>query len=208
MVEVVTTGERDIPTIRQTDVTTEVQVLRELIRIAHAVVIKLTSGILTHGDTIAKADRPRHGELHITILIGLGHTGIFLTGTMLTSLQRVVEVAIKTRIVLVIAVALIVFALVLVFVRHLLATQPLEELSHLLIAQRVRQVLRHALETTKATVAILRAVTDIRTGTHRVCLVGISGKGGIEVKCIALRQFQTQTGVQVTPWTRLCSEVI
>ena len=94
MVEVVTTGERDIPTIRQTDVTTEVQVLRELIRIAHAVVIELASGILTHGDTIAKTDRPRHGELHITILIGLGHTGIFLTGTMLTSLQRVVEVAI------------------------------------------------------------------------------------------------------------------
>ena len=126
---------------------------------------------------------------------------------MLTCLQILVKVRIQVVIVFVI-VAVAFTLLVLVFLLHLLATQPLEEVGYLLVVQCIRQVLRHTLETTKASVAILRTFTDIRTGTHRVCLIGIGGEGSTQIEGIALCQFQTETGIEVTPWARLGSKVI
>ena len=80
---------------------------------------------------------------------------------MLTSLHLVVEVGIDTGIVVVLLLVLI-----LVVLLHTLATQPLEEVGHLLVVQRVVEVLRHALETSETSVAILRTITDIRTGAY------------------------------------------
>ena len=80
---------------------------------------------------------------------------------MLTSLHLVVEVGIDTCIVFVLLLVLI-----LVVLLHTLATQPLEEVGHLLVVQGVVEVLRHALETSEASIAILRTIADIRTGAY------------------------------------------
>lgn len=61
VVEVVTAGERNVPTVTDADVSADVQCLGELIRIAHLLVIELVYiGVLTHCDTVAEGQRPWH----------------------------------------------------------------------------------------------------------------------------------------------------
>ena len=122
---------------------------------------------------------------------------------MLTSLHLVVEVGIDTSIVFVLLVVLIFVVLL-----HTLATQPLEEVGHLLIVQGVVEVLRHALETSETSVAILRTIADIRTGAYRVGLIGIGGEDGIQREGVALRQLQAQTRGEVAPRAHISSHVI
>ena len=102
-IEVITTGERDVPTVSNTDITTEIQVLRDLIRITHGIVIKLTSCILTHRDSIADTERPRNTERHIAILVSLCHS--FLpAGSMFSCLHLIIDIGLYTSVVLIIII--------------------------------------------------------------------------------------------------------
>ena len=118
---------------------------------------------------------------------------------MLASLHIGIDIGIAARVKLFLGLVFRLF--------HLLATQPLEEVSHLLVVQRVRQVLRSTLETTEATSTILCVVAYIRIAVL-VQVVGVGGKDCIHIKGIALRQFQTQSHGEVTPRLLLSGKVI
>ena len=103
ILKVIARRERDIPAIREADVSTHVQVLRELIRITHRVIVELaTVSILTHRDTIAETQRPRHRILHEAVFISLGLTGILLSGTMLARLKVFIQVRLYVNVVIVV----------------------------------------------------------------------------------------------------------
>ena len=125
---------------------------------------------------------------------------------MLASLHVGVEVGVESGVVLVVvaAAAFLVFILLV----DLLAAQPLEEVGHLGIVERVGEVLRHALEASEASVAVLGAVADVGACAHGVGFVGVGGEGGVEVEGVALGELQSEARTEVAPGSRLGGEVV
>ena len=123
---------------------------------------------------------------------------------MLAGLHLVVDIGIQASVVFI--VFLVVILVLLLF--SLFATQPLEEIGDFLVGEVVVEVLRHTLETSETALAILRTRADIRTCTHGIGFVGISGKLGIEVEGVTLRNLQSQRGAEVTPRALLGGKVV
>src|SRR5574344_2981374 len=105
VLKVITRRERDVPTIGNAKVTADIEVLGELIRIAHRIVIELATGVFSHGDTITQTERPRKIESHITVFVGLCLAGIILTGTMFSTFHILIDIGFNTCIVVVITIS-------------------------------------------------------------------------------------------------------
>ena len=101
---------------------------------------------------------------------------------MFSSLHLIIDIRLYPCIILII-IPLVLFTFLLA---DFLATQPFEEVCHLIIIDGIRQVLRHTLETTEASLAVLRTVSDIRATAHRIHLIGIGSEYRVQVEGIAL----------------------
>ncbi len=119
-------------------------------------------------------------------------------------LQRLVLVCLA---VIVVVTAALLVVLRVVFL-HLLASQPLEEVGHLLVVERVGEVLTHALEASELALAVAGdVVADVRFAVF-VEHIGICGKRGVECKGVTLGQFQSESGGKVTPRTYVRSHIV
>ena len=95
IVKVIATGEGDVPSVADTYVSTEVEVLREAIGIAHGLIVELFEfGILAHGDTISDTDGPGQRESHIAVIVGLSLSCRGTPGAVLSLLQILVQISI------------------------------------------------------------------------------------------------------------------
>ena len=125
VIEVIAAGEGDVPTVAQAEVTTEVQVLRKDIGIAHRLVVEVLV-TLAHRDTIADADGPRQRECHIAVFIG-GSLRLLLLGTMLGFLHILVDIGFQTHVVIIVIVfsttTLIVVLVLVNLFRHAVASK-------------------------------------------------------------------------------------
>ena len=72
LLEVVTRGEGNVPTIGKAEITRSIERLCEPERIAHGALVDGFVAILKHGDTIGKCERPRQLEMEIAIFVDLG----------------------------------------------------------------------------------------------------------------------------------------
>ena len=82
-----------------------------------------------------------------------------------------------------------------------------EKLLYFLWSERVRDVLRHALETADLAHSPIGVVADIGLSVA-VELVGIGCKDGVEIESIVLPPLQTQVDTEVTPWFLLGCHVV
>ena len=191
VVEVVAGGEADVPAIGNAYVTADVQRLRELIRIAHRLIVELLDiRVLAHRDAIAEGERPRHGESHIAVTIRLCFSSlVILGGSVLRVDHGVVYITVDVGV-----DALIV--LVLLFVLILIVFLSAEELLDLIRREGIRDILRHALEATELTHAPVGMVADIRC-TVAVDLVSVRGEDSRHVERIILPPFQSKVHREV-----------
>ena len=72
LLEVVTRGEGNVPTIGKAEITRSIERLREPERIAHGALVDGFVAILKHRDTIGERERPRQLEMEIAIFVDLG----------------------------------------------------------------------------------------------------------------------------------------
>ena len=95
VLKVVTRREADIPPVADAQVAAHVDGLRELVGIAHLVVVELLEvAVFAHGDTIAHGERPGHGEEHVAIVVGGSLSGVLaLLGSALSFYHVVVDIA-------------------------------------------------------------------------------------------------------------------
>ena len=152
VVEIVTAREVDVPTVADADIAAYVQRLRELVGIAHTLLVECSLLVLAHRNAITECQRPRHIEAHVTVGIGFGNASTALFGCMLALFHRVVHIRLYLRIGSVV---------VLFFpVRRILAaTKPF---LYLVWRKREREVLRHALEAWQTTVPPLGMIAHKR----------------------------------------------
>ena len=130
---------------------------------------------------------------------------------MLSFLQVVVDVGLYLVLILfVVFVVLIAVSLSLaLLVLVALSLEPFDDLGHLLIADRVAQVLRHTLEPSDlAQAPVSLCVADTWRSSYRVGLIDIAGEDSVEVEGVALGDLQSQTCAEVTPGASLCREVV
>ena len=208
VLEVITTGEVDVPTVGEAYVTTDIEGLGQLIRIAHLLVIEVTGAILLDGDTITEVQGPRHAEGHVAILVGLGLSSATFLGTVLTTFHVGVDIRIQ-RIVLVLVVIIIFFLvlfLVVVFISF--ATQPTEELVYLLVVEVIGDVIGDVLETAPLTLLPVGGMVTLTRLALGVQLIDVAGKRRAQVQRVALGELQTDGRTQRTQRLTVSSKVI
>ena len=189
IVEVVARREVDVPPVGDADVSAEVERLRELVGVAHPVVVELAFCVLAHGDAIADSERPRHVEAHVAVGVGFGHATSALLCAVLAALHVVIDVRLDVGV-----QSLVVF----VFLLTVFAAAASEPLLEFLGIDREREVLAHTLEAGQTAVAPLGMVADVGFAVF-VQLVGVGGKLGVDGEGVVLPPLQAQPHAQIAP---------
>ena len=201
-VEVVARGEADVPPFAKPHVAADVERLREHVGIAHGVVIELGDvGVLAHGDAVTKGERPRHGERHVAVIVGLGLCRSFILACIALPLNhRVVDIRFDVG---VDTFSVFMLAQAIVFV--LWSTS--EEMLELLGREGERNVLRHALKAAYLAHAPIGVCADVGMAIG-IKLVGIGRKDGVEVERVVLPPLQTKIDAEATPRTQFLGHVV
>mgnify|MGYP006913804532 CR=1 FL=1 len=175
LVEVVTARERDVPSVADAEVAAHVEVLRELVRIAHRLGVELSTGVLAHRDTVAERERPRHVETHVAVGVGfcLASPTLFASATLGVH-HRVVYV----RLYVGIDAFLVILSVFLITVVVIAATEPFLKFVG---RQREREVLRCTLEASELAHSPKRVVAHERASVL-VELASVRGEEAYEAK--------------------------
>ena len=189
--EVVAAGEVHVPAFGQLEVAREVEVLCELVGIAHGLHVDWCRAVFAHGDAVGHGERPRHLELQVAVFVDFGRHFFLLAVAPLFAFVQVGELVV----VLVVAVLV---GVVIVLAKPFLPR---------VIVEGVREVLAHAREASEASVRPLRALAFHHLAAL-VELVGVGGETGREVERLALGQFQSQGDVHVAPGLFLGRQVV
>ena len=197
VVEVPARGETDVPVLGNLQVTREVEVVRQLVGIAHSLLTDGSRGILAHGHAIAHAEVPGQGKLDIAILV---ESPLITLATALLGLGTVGIDILHGRIHLIL---LLVVLLVLTLSLGLLA----EEFAESVVVEGIGEVLGHTLETSEASLRPLRMVGDIDTSVL-ILLIGVCSKDRVHGEGITLGELHADTHVEVRPGTALGRHVV
>ena len=199
-VEIVARGEGDVPAFGDAEVAREVERLGERVGVAHTAHVDILAAVLKHRHAVRHGEGPRHLEGQIAIGI---HLRLLL---FLRAALRLLEVGVHVGI-FGIGVLLVVICSGGAFRLARFAFEEGSPFAPRLVVEGVRQVLRHTLETSEASVAPFRAVAHHYVAAF-VKLVGVGGEDGGQREGVALRQFEAETRGEVAPGARLGCKVV